>query len=75
VAAANGNLPEGFKEWGIRDASGQTVAHVAAANGKLPDNFEEWDLVDNMGVTVREEVELFESYKKRLNNYHEGIRG
>jgi hypothetical protein len=44
--------PTGFKQWGLADSSGWTVAHCAAAYGHLPADFDQWELADERGRTV-----------------------
>jgi|GEM_PF-1912106 len=55
MAAVNGNLPQGFNKWDLKDNKSKTVAHVAAEHGNLPEDFD-WKryglMRDNEGRTV-----------------------
>jgi hypothetical protein len=51
--SAGRTFPDGdFKQWGLTDIWGNTVAHIAAENGVLPEDFDEWALSDADGASV-----------------------
>lgn len=51
--SAGRTFPDGeFKQWGLTDIWGNTVAHVAVENGVLPEDFDEWALEDMSRSTV-----------------------
>lgn len=51
--SAGRTFPDGdFKQWGLTDTWGNTVAHIAAENGVLPEGFDEWALEDADGASV-----------------------
>jgi hypothetical protein len=47
-----GKLPVEFKQWGLVNKNGWTIAHQAAFGGRLPVEFKQWDMANTNGWTV-----------------------
>jgi len=45
-----------FKDWGLADKDGWTVAHEVVQNRCLPEDFKDWGLCDKNGITVAHEA-------------------
>ena len=56
--AREGNLPQNFDRWDLKDEWGISVAHVAAKHGHLPPDFDQWGLKDGFGLSVAQESGL-----------------
>ena len=51
-AATGRAFPDDFKQWGLVDTWGNTVAHIAAEYGALSPDFDEWLIKDGQGTPV-----------------------